>query len=238
MFVSCRRAASSLLAFLALLWLAGGSVSLSAQGTLGVAEAFVRTAYDELLDDKLNLTIVLAPMSVGNTVPWGNLPDVVVSLDEPKVDRGVSDSGDLNVLRVHLGVSVDGTLTRARSTGWFVKTRQLDEMVQFASQHPKWSDSALVNELARRGAAYPGEAGKFQAGLRLERLEPFVGRIMNREVAFDIRAPSPRQDLPDDFSFEWVVELRTEPTPGQSTRVVLRFEPFSGRLLSLSRSLR
>ena len=201
-----------------------------------MAEAFVRTAYDELQSDKLNVSIILTPLTSGNSIPWNSLPDIVINFDTRNERGELKSPTAKSILRVRLRVATDGTILSSNSSGDFVRTGDLENIVRFALAHPAWTDAELVKELARKGASYPGDSEKFSASLRLEQFEPYIGRIVSRRVAFDVRTPRARPELADAFSFQWVVELETEASPGERARVILRFEPFSGRLLSLSRS--
>jgi hypothetical protein len=231
MFVSDSRYLRAAFSTLALVVCLG--VSSRSDTSLGTAESFVRLAYDELMGQELGVSVTLSPLVQHNPLEWDRLSQVLVRFDAPRA--GGPRSTDMPTLQVSLGIDVDGNLLRARAKGSYVKTSELDSIVQFARERANSSDASLLAELERRGARFVGNVSEFEAHARLSRLEPFVGRIVKSESSFEVRVPHMQSNGKDVFSFEWRVVLDTEPMPGRSLQVSLAFEPFTGRLLYYSR---
>jgi hypothetical protein len=185
------------------------------------------------MGQELGVSVTLSPLVQHNPLEWDRLSQVLVRFDAPRA--GGPRSTDMPTLQVSLGIDVDGNLLRARAKGSYVKTSELDSIVQFARERANSSDASLLAELERRGARFVGNVSEFEAHARLSRLEPFVGRIVKSESSFEVRVPHMQSNGKDVFSFEWRVVLDTEPMPGRSLQVSLAFEPFTGRLLYYSR---
>lgn len=209
--------------------------SLRSATSVGTAEAFVRTVYDELMAEDLGVSLVLAPVVRDNPQGWDFLPEVLVRLSGRPSQS--SEPSDNVLLQISLGIDREGTLRRVRSRGPYVKTAELESMVRFGDEHASWSDESLVAELTRRGGHLARNPEDFETRMRFQRLEPFVGRIESVETEFVARVPNMRVNNKEVFAFEFQTVLRTAPAPGQTAEISLSFEPFSGRLLSLNRAL-
>jgi hypothetical protein len=212
--------------------------TLVAQDSINLAEAFVRTAYDDLRDESLRVHITLSNVAPGILLDWNRLNQVWVQIERGREPRYAMtrDDEESQLLGVSLRFDVFGFLSSVASSGTYVHTRELREVVGFADGHRDWTDASLLAELRRRGAQLAGDKAEFEKRVGLLRFEPLLGRIVKQTIRFEGRTKSSRTDIPDSFSFTWEVDLETEPVPGARQRINLAFEPFDGRLISLRRS--
>jgi hypothetical protein len=229
----------------ATLALGGRAIQLHAQGTVDVAQAFIRAVYNDLRIEGNAFSVSLSPTlsTVGADAIWSQLNYVGVRvlrpLDPEAYHRPPTKTIDPDriILDVSLQVGIDDRVWNLRSKGSHVRTADLESMVRFADSHRDWTDARLVAELKRRGARYTDEAPGLDAA-DLNRFEPFVGLILDHESEFIVRTGGGRPEVRDSFDFVWIVSLRTRPGLGETQGVTLVFEPFEGRLISLNRFLR
>jgi len=224
--------------------LAGRVVPLHAQSTVDTAQAFIRAIYNELRIEGTSFSVQLTPTAstVAADAVWSRLNNVSVSVLRPLEPEAYYrpptekiDPGRI-ILDAWLVVDIYDRVSYLRGRGSHVRTADLESMVRFAGSHRDWTDARLVEELKRRGARHANEAPALDASA-LNRLEPFVGLIIEQKTEFMVRAEGGRPDIPDTFYFTWNVYLNTRPSPGETQDVSLVFEPFEGRLIGLRRGL-
>jgi hypothetical protein len=112
-----------------------------AQSSVSVAEAFVRLAYDELVDDSLGIRVTLIRVPGKTFQSWDRLPDVYVQLEHgtPRTIASPVDT-DQQLLGVFVSLDISGRVFSARGEGTYLRRRELNDMRMFANEHADWSD--------------------------------------------------------------------------------------------------
>ena len=113
--------------------------------------------------------------------------------------------------------------------------KQINAVRGLIESHPEWSDAEAIQALKAAGARYgPREKEEFVSSLHLERAERFLGKLTIKSVEF--RGPS--ADHTGQFAagtLDWVVQTEAEFSDGTHCEYGFTFEPFAGKLMSLSR---
>jgi hypothetical protein len=219
-----------------LLFAVGCVAPLWAHGSVEMAQAFMLAAYSDLVqNESLGVRVLLEPISQNNPPDWERISGVSVQLEHgrPRMVRSADDQ-DAQLLGVSMAFDLDGLVVDVRSQGTYTHSRKLRDMRRFAAARANLSDAEMLKELKRRGAKFAGDLESFEKALSLTQLEPFIGRIVTRDIRFDTRDPTTGQRPdPESFGFEWIVTVQTEPAPLEHRCYDLRFEPFDGRLTRL-----
>jgi hypothetical protein len=100
--------------------------------------------------------------------------------------------------------------------------------------HPEWTAEQCIQALIAAGAHYgPNQKEDFLKAIRLDQADRFLGKITIRSVEFNDVSSASARLIPGSL-FEWTLIADAQFPGGSHSREILRFEPFEGRLVSVS----
>ena len=100
--------------------------------------------------------------------------------------------------------------------------------------HPEWSAEQALQVLKAAGAHYgPDQKEEFIKAIHFDQAERFLGKITIRSVEFN-NISSVRSHVISGSLFEWTLLADSEFPDGSHSQYILEFEPFDGRLVSVS----
>jgi len=129
-------------------------------------------------------------------------------------------------------IGYHGEILRFLVGGDLAHSQQNEAIRKLVESHPEWSEDQAIRALKEAGARYgPAEKEQFVSALHLDRAEKFLGRLSIKLVEFDGVSP----DHVGNFArFTWIVQAIGEFPDGTHQTHGFSFEPFEGKLISLS----
>ena len=113
-----------------------------------------------------------------------------------------------------------------------VHETQLNAVRELVESHPQWSEEKAVQELKKAGALYgPDEKAQFLASLHLDRAQRFFGPLRITLVQF---VGLGKEHVGNFAQLDWTVQTKAEFPDGTHAMYGFTFEPFEGKLTSVS----
>jgi len=116
--------------------------------------------------------------------------------------------------------------------------KRYPEFVDTVDKHPEWSETKIDEELRRTGATYGRDnEPSLLKELPLEQLQRFLGKVSVQSIQFLTRSETSYSGESEKGLPELLWELRLKPDESERKDILyyrLLFEPFTGRLISLS----
>jgi hypothetical protein len=115
-----------------------------------------------------------------------------------------------------------------------VHDRELALVRNSVESHPGWSAEQSIQALKAAGARYgPDQKEEFIKAIHVDQAERFLGKITIRSVEFN-NISSVQSHVISESLFKWTLVADAEFPDGGHSQYVLDFEPFDGRLVSVS----
>lgn len=197
------------------------------------AQRFVRTVQPQLNKPALMRITIDYPLNLPYDHTSGSLDMWVVEGPVIYVDPVAPPTKTL--FKGRMTFVRDGHLAQFRGETERTRLRRepFDQQIRTRSD---WSDAQAIDALEKAGAAFsPRQGDAFKAQLRLDDLEPFMGKLTITQIEFHLRHE--QTDLNGKTEYlpgsEWKVDAQGLWTTGQTFTYRLAFEPFEGRLLSV-----
>jgi hypothetical protein len=110
-----------------------------------------------------------------------------------------------------------------------------DKFAQKVNKHPNWSDAQVITALNDAGARFgPDRKAELLRAIPAEVLKPYVGGEIEVVTAFfSIRENVTLRKT--EARLDWLVGVKSHGPGGQEASYLLVFEPFEGRLETISR---
>ncbi len=210
------------------------------------AHAFLRTFYPELLGKDLLLNLH-ATQSIDHTWRQSGGIRFDVKLYDPlsermlnppvdgKTGKQLSPPDNTVLLEGLFTFNQEGRLEHMFAAGDVVHSKQNDAIRKLVESHPEWSEDEAVGALKKAGARYgPADRDQFLQAIHLERFARSLGRLKIELVEFNELSP----DHTGSFAaaaFNWTVKAEGRAPNRTHCRYSLGFEPFGGKLISVSR---
>ena len=114
-----------------------------------------------------------------------------------------------------------------------VHERELALVRNSVKSHSEWSAEEGLQVLKKAGAHYgPDRKEEFLKAISLDQAERFLGKLTLRSVEFNDISSVGSQVA--GSLFDWTLVADTEFADGRRSQYVLQFEPFDGRLVSVT----
>jgi hypothetical protein len=189
------------------------------------AEQFVRTFYP-LVDGH----VVIRDLQPFHPLPGGVGPDVIgtfdVELDHPEgAPSPISVYFSFDWRSKHLSI--------LSAIGPDV-TAEYDAFVKKVEQNTTWSNAEIAMALSEAGAKFgPDHKDDFVRWLPLKELRLYVGEL--KVVSVDFIPRDSEASEGQSASLFWAVRANSRDSKGSRSSYLLTFEPFEGRIVSISR---
>jgi hypothetical protein len=215
-------------------------VPVSQRTTLTYAHDFLKVFYPELFDKKYRVTLCASAPGDNDWLVLGGVFFVVTPADIYPLHKLIVSSPQ-SVDHILLGGSIwlpphqYGRVMEVHAFSTAVHEQQLEKMRLLLESHPGWSEAQMVSALKQAGAQFgPDDKDAFVNSLPLAKAEAFLGHLKIISVEFNY--PNREQHVGHFASGALTWHLRTDALlpDGKRVQYGLEFEPFEGKLVSLT----
>jgi len=129
----------------------------------------------------------------------------------------------------------DARIYSFSSNGSIVSGDELEKLNSLVDAHPEWSDVQVLEALTQAGAEFgPIAKDRFVKALPMAGLELLLGKFRVGSVNFSIRDAEQLKQHLASSTLLWEADLETEKPSRGHRKYYALFEPFRGRLVSLT----
>jgi hypothetical protein len=154
---------------------------------------------------------------------------------DPKTGLSVCTSWILSTRFQFPTTPQDARIYSFSANGAVVGRDELEKLNSLVDAHPEWSDVQVLEALTKAGAEFaPAAKDRFIQALPMAGLELLLGKFRVVSMNFSIRDEEQLKQHLASSMLLWEADLETEKPSRGHRKYYALFEPFRGRLVSLT----